>query len=361
MVWHSGKTDVTKGQLFRQVPRLLFGSGVISRLGQLLPPIGSGRLFIIDSVLEEQNIAKRLPIGHSDVVEWFPAGEHEPSTAQVDELRDRIVGRSTYLPTGVVGVGGGSTMDVAKAVSVMLTNEGSSSQYQGWDLLRRPGVFKVGVPTLAGSGAEASRTSVLTGPTKKFGINSDFSMFDAVVLDSSLISGVPRDQRLYSGMDCFIHCVESLQGTMINELARSYATQGLELCTKVFLEGGSDEELMTASFMGGASIVNSEVGVCHALSYGLSMELGFRHGFANCVVFNVLDDYYGEWVNRFRTILRAHDICIPKGVCSGLDSDAMNRMVAMTMKMERPLINALGEDWQDRFTPGEISSLYESM
>ena len=361
LVPRPGQMVMTGTRIFPQVPRLLFGSGVVSRLNELLPPVGGGRLFVVDSVLEAQNVVDRLPIDDGDEVEWFPASEHEPSTDQVDQLRDRIAGRTGGLPTAVVGVGGGSTMDVAKAVSVMLNNEGTSSQYQGWDLLRRPGVFKVGVPTLSGSGAEASRTAVLLGPEKKFGINSDHSMFNAVVLDSSLISGVPADQRFHSGMDCFIHCVESLQGSMINELSKSFASQGLELCTRVFLDGGSDDELMTASYMGGVSIVNSEVGICHALSYGLSMELGYRHGFANCVAFNVLDEFYGEWVDRFQEMLRIHQVSLPEGVCRSLDAEAVNRMVAMTLRMERPLANALGPQWHDLLTPDRIVELYERM
>ncbi|WP_000474946.1 iron-containing alcohol dehydrogenase, partial [Leptospira interrogans] len=255
----------------------------------------------------------------------------------------------------------GSTMDVAKALSVMMCNEGSASQYQGWDLVPNPGIYKIGIPTVAGSGAEASRTAVLMGKERKFGINSDHSMFDAIILDSSLIKNVPIAQRFYSGMDCYIHCVESLQGTMINELAKGNASKALELCEKVFLSDGDDDMLLTASYMGGVSIVNSEVGVCHALSYGLSLELGYRHGFANCVAFNVLDEYYGPWVDRFREMLKIHKIELPKNVCRSLDEAAMQRMVNMTLKMERPLTNALGENWKDKMTPNKIVSLYERM
>lgn len=348
-------------RVFKQVPRLLFGSGVLSRVNEVLPKEEHGRIFVVDSALRTQEIEERLALRPNDEVLWFPASHHEPSTAQVDEIRDQVAGRQAELPDAIIGVGGGSTMDVAKALSVMLTNSGSSSEYQGWDLVDRPGVFKVGVPTLSGSGAEASRTAVLMGPDRKFGINSDHSMFNAVVLDSSLIGGVPADQRFYSGMDCYIHCVESLQGTMINELARSYATQGLDLITRVFLDDGTDDELMAASFMGGVSIVNSEVGLCHALSYGLSVELGFRHGLANCLVFNVLDEYYGEWVGRFRKMMRTHAIELPSGVCRGLDDDSRSRMIEMTFRMERPLINALGETWRDQLTPQQILNLYDRM
>ena len=347
-------------RVFKQVPRILFGTGALERLSELLPARGTtSYVYVIDDVFKGSPLWARLKTAPSDRVVWFDAKTKEPSTAQVDRIRDEVAAGGA--PAAVIGIGGGSTMDVAKALSVMLNHEGSSSQYQGWDLLQRAGVFKVGVPTVSGSGSEASRTAVLMGKDKKFGINSDWSMFDAIVLDSSLVKGVPADQRFHSGMDCYIHCVESMTGTMINELSRAYADRGLELCRKVFLGEGTDDDLMVASFMGGCSIVNSEVGVCHALSYGLSLELGYRHGFANCVAFDVLEEYYGPYVTEFRSMLKRQGVTWAKGAVRKLDGAAMDRMVAMTLKMERPLTNALGPDFRDKLTPAKIKALYERM
>ena len=196
------------------------------------------------------------------------------------------------------------------------------------------------------------------GKDRKFGINSDFSMFDAIILDSDLMSSVPGEQRFYSGMDCYIHCVESLQGTMINELSRANASKALELCEKVFLGNGTADMLITASYMGGVSIVNSEVGVCHAMSYGLSMELGYRHGFANCLVFDVLDEFYPDHVGLFREMLVKHKISLPKGVTKSLSESAVERMIDMTLLMERPLTNALGDGWRKLLTRDRIADLY---
>jgi len=148
---------------------------------------------------------------------------------------------------------------------------------------------------------------------------------------------------------------------MINELSKSYASKALELCSKSFLEDYNEDEMMVASFMGGVSIVNSEVGVCHALSYGLSMELGFRHGIANCIAFNVLDDYYGVYVNDFRHMVDKSKIDLPRDVCSNMNEDKMNLMVNMTLKMERPLQNALGNKWRDILTRERIKELYWKM
>lgn len=352
-------------RIFKQVPRILFGQGAVSRLSELLPPLGGGGsyyVFVVDAIRKQAPFVKELGGSSRDAWEWFDASSGEPSTNQVDALRDKVVAdRKGVMPAAIVGIGGGSTMDVAKALSVMLTNQGSSRLYQGWDLVKNPGIFKVGVPTLAGSGAEASRTAVLMGQDRKFGINSDHSMFDAIILDPDLVAGVPVKQRFYSGMDCYIHCVESLQGTMINELARAYAERALHLCDMVFTGEGDSNQLMTASFMGGCSIVNSEVGICHALSYGLSMELHYRHGYANCIAFDVLEEYYGPWVIKFRDMMRRHGITLPKEVTKDMPTDALNRMVDMTLRMERPLTNALGQKWREIMTREKILSLYGRM
>jgi 3-deoxy-alpha-D-manno-octulosonate 8-oxidase len=127
------------------------------------------------------------------------------------------------------------------------------------------------------------------------------------------------------------------------------------------LEDGDDDMLMTASYLGGVSIVNSEVGVCHALSYGLSIELDYRHGFANCVAFNVLEDYYGPHVEPFRKMLELHNITLPKDICKNIDEDSMNRMIDMTLKMERPLTNALGDNFKEILTRDKIRALYMRM
>src|SRR5690606_4182942 len=146
----------------------------------------------------------------------FISTEEEPKTSQVDDLVKDIKNEFTQTPSGIIGIGGGTVMDMSKAVSIMLLNQGSASEYQGWDLVKHKAVYHVGVPTISGTGAEVSRTTVLTGPVRKLSINSDFTPFDQVILDPELTKGVSKNQWFYTGMDCFIHCVESLNGTFLN-------------------------------------------------------------------------------------------------------------------------------------------------
>ena len=75
-------------------------------------------------------------------------------------------------------------------------------------------------------------------------------------------------------------------------------------------------KLLTSSYLGGVSIVNSEVGICHALSYGLSLEFNLRHGYANTIVFNKLNDFYPEHFNDFKEILKKYKIELPENITS---------------------------------------------
>ena len=345
-------------KVFKNIPRILFGKGTLCRIDELIYSFEKKRIvFILDhripSVYLEQFKTKNI-----DII-TFPASKGEPTTNQVDTLTEKI--KKNNNPEVIVGMGGGSTLDVAKSVSIMLTNPGKSENYQGWDLVKNPPIHKIGIPTLPGSGSEASRTAVLFGPEKKFGINSDYSMFDGLILDSDLMKTLPKDQKFFTGMDCYIHCVESLTGTFINSLSKTYAEKALDLCTNSFLKKYNADEMIVASYLGGASIVNSEVGICHALSYGLSLEFKIRHGIANCIVFKNLGEFYDDHVEKFIKMLDISNIKLPENISKNFTKDILNRMTNMTLQMDKPLTNALGVNWKKIMTPKKIEEIYMKM
>jgi 3-deoxy-alpha-D-manno-octulosonate 8-oxidase len=245
----------------------------------------------------------------------------------------------------------------------MLTNPGSSEDYQGWDLVENPAVYHVGIPTLSGTGAEVSRTTVLNGPQKKLGINSNYTVFDQILLDPELTTDVPPEQGFYTGMDCYIHCVESLHGTYLNAFAKSYGEKALGLCREVFLEGGpeSDDKMMMASYFGGMSITYSQVGICHALSYGLSFVLGIHHGIGNCMAFDCLDEYYPEGVREFHSMMEKHEIMLPHNLLVDIDNDKLEKMIDVALMLEPLWENALGADWRRIMTKERIKELYLRM
>jgi 3-deoxy-alpha-D-manno-octulosonate 8-oxidase len=322
-------------------------------------------IFLVDHFFtEDSDLVKRVPVRGNDKV-IFVDVTYEPKTTYVDSLAGQL--KATFgTVSGIIGIGGGSAMDLAKAVSLMMNNPGSSADYQGWDLVKNPGVYKVGIPTLSGTGAEVSRTTVLTGPTKKLGMNSDFTPFDQIVLDPELTTNAPANQRFYTGMDCYIHCIESLNGTYLNEFSKSYGEKALQLCREVYVnkdgwDSDSDDKLMMASYAGGMSIAYSQVGVAHAVSYGLSYLLGTKHGIGNCIVFDKLEEYYPEGVKEFKYMVEKNKIDIPQHICAGLSDEEFDKMINVSLGMKPLWENALGKDWERVMTREKLRALYEML
>jgi 3-deoxy-alpha-D-manno-octulosonate 8-oxidase len=315
-------------------------------------------------VFEGTELVSRLPLIFNDRIIFISADE-EPKTDQVDVLVAKIKKDFTDMPSGIIGIGGGTLLDMAKAVAIMLTNKGNAHQYQGWDLVNKPSIYHVGIPTISGTGAEVSRTTVLLGPEKKLGINSDYTTFDQVLMDPDLTQGVPKEQWFYTGMDCFIHCIESLNGTFLNAFSQSYGEKSLELCKEVYLgdlkEDDARNKLMMASWHGGMSIAYSQVGVAHAMSYGLSYLLGVRHGIGNCLVFQHLEEFYPEGVALFNEMKEKHHIQLPKGICRELTNDDFNTMINVALSLEPLWENALGSEWRNIITPEKLKSIYQKI
>lgn len=352
---------------FKMVSYVVYGRGSFNQLDEILAPnrkSGAPMIFLVDHFFVGKPLINRIPIRDKDKI-LFADVSYEPKTSYVDKLAQQLKDEFGTV-SGIIGIGGGSTMDLAKAVSLMMNNPGSSSDYQGWDLVKNPGVYKAGIPTLSGTGAEVSRTTVLTGPTKKLGMNSDFTPFDQIVLDPELAANAPVNQRFYTGMDCYIHCIESLNGTFLNEFSKSYGEKALQLCQKVFVEKNkwddeSDDQLMMASYAGGMSIAYSQVGVAHAVSYGLSYLLGTKHGVGNCIVFDKLGDYYPEGVREFKMMVEKNKIEIPQRITHGLSDDQFDTMINVSLGMKPLWENALGQGWEKIMTKEKLRALYEQL
>jgi 3-deoxy-alpha-D-manno-octulosonate 8-oxidase len=353
---------------FPMVPRVIFGAGCFGQLGEILLPkrINSEApfIFLVDDVFEGSGLISRIPLIFNDQIIFISADE-EPKTDQVDALVQKIKNDYDNLPSGIIGIGGGTLLDLAKAVAIMLTNKGNAFQYQGWDLVKKPSIYHVGIPTISGTGAEVSRTTVLLGPEKKLGINSDFTTFDQVLLDPDLTKGVSKEQWFYTGMDCFIHCIESLNGTFLNAFSQSYGEKALELCKEVYLDDLQEDDarnkLMMASWHGGMSIAYSQVGVAHAMSYGLSYLLGVRHGIGNCLVFQHLKEFYPEGVELFNEMKVKHNIRLPKGICAELTNDDFEIMINVALSLVPLWENALGKEWRTIITPEKLKSIYQNI
>ena len=355
---------------FPMVPRVIFGRGSFNQLNEIVSPnrlnAKAPFIFLVDDVFKNNTwLISRISLSYEDKIVYISTKE-EPKTSEVDALVEEIILNYKERPSGIIGIGGGSVLDFAKAVSIMLANEGLSKDYQGWDLVKNPAIYHVGVPTLSGTGAEVSRTAILTGPDLKLGINSDYTPFDQVILDPELTKDVEKDQWFYTGMDCYIHCIESLNGTFLNEFSKTYGEKAFDLCKEIFLGDNlspeaSQDKLMMASWHGGMSIAYSQVGVAHALSYGLSYHLGIKHGIGNCLVFDHLEEYYPEGVAIFKAMKAKHNIKLPQGICANLSNEEFDIMINVALSLEPLWENALGKTWKKVITPEKLKALYQKI
>lgn len=355
---------------FKNIEKVVYGRGSFDMMESILAGKRSENngffVFVVDEYFHDKPLASRIPASSEDVVRFIDVDPHEPTTEQIDNLRDEVLA-ARGLPAGVIGIGGGSIMDIAKAVSLMFTNEGSSTLYQGLNLVKEPGIYHLGVPTISGTGAEVSMTAVLTGPEKKLGLKCDWTVFNQVILDPELIATVPTDKWLYTGMDTYIHCIESENGILNNAFSHAYAEQSLKLCREVYTGKNAgqtpenDDKLMVASLMGGLSLTYSEVGVCHALSYGLSKIFGEKHCYANCLAFQHLEDYYAEGVNELKGMLKRYNVTLPQGLSKGWTEDQITAMAHVAYNLPHMWHHAIGPDWKEKITIDTIRDLYKRM
>ena len=356
----------------RNVSHYRIGEGAISDLPELLITLRNHNnqhvIFCIDDFFYNNNeFLKKL--GGIDGDEYiFVPTEEEPSTDYVDNQISKLNNKKFNNPSAVIGIGGGTTMDIAKAISNLLTNKGKASDYQGWDLVKKPGVFKIAIPTLSGTGAEATRTCVMINKSNglKLGMNSDFTVFDQIIMDPNLTKTVPRDQYFYTGMDAYIHCMESLNGSFRNAIGDSFSSQTITLCREVFsgdnmMSDKNRSKMMVASYLGGCAIATSYVGVVHPFSAGLSVVLGIHHCLANCIVMGVMQEFYKLEYIEFWNIVKKHKIHIPKGICENLSDKDYEKLYQSTIIHEKPLTNALGVEFKKILTKEKVIKLFKEM
>ncbi|MDR2488151.1 MAG: iron-containing alcohol dehydrogenase [Desulfovibrio sp.] len=354
----------------KNVPYYMLGFGAFSHLGELLEPKraeGGPVFFYVDHYFQDKELAGKLPAAPGDKVFFVDTGS-EPTVEFVDDLADAAKAMlNGGLPCCLVGIGGGATLDTAKAVGNLLTNPGKAEAYQGWELVKNPAVYKIGVPTLAGTGAEVSRTCVLTNMRRKLklGMNSDYTVYDQLLLDPSLTRTVPRDQFFFTGMDTFMHCFESYRGGYRNIIVDTLSQTAITMCREIFLASGDMmreenlEKMTVASYIGGMAAGN--VGVVHPLSAGLSIVLHLPHGKANCYALSVLKDIYPEEYDQFTEMMARQKVVLPRGICADLTDEQYDALYQGTIIHEKPLNNALGPDFRQILTKKRLIAMFKSM
>ena len=274
--------------------RIFFGRGGISALGELALEMGSKRFLLVgDSALASNGTLDRAVQslrGAGLQGETYQGVEPEPYLDNADDAA--ALGRNLQADL-VVGMGGGSVMDTAKAAAVLLTNDGSAGDYIGLDRVNSPGTRTIMIPTTAGTGSEVTFTAVFTNrQTKaKGGINSPHLFPDTALLDPELTLSCPPNVTAATGMDALTHAVESVTSKSSSVFTEALALEavrliGANLRRAVFHAEDIEarEQMLLGSLLGGLALADAGVGAAHALAYPLGGLFRIPHGLANAVL-----------------------------------------------------------------------------
>lgn len=284
-----------------QPTRIWFGQGVIKELPQVVRDLGGSKVFVVvDPGLGTAGVLDKVtaPLAAAGIAfEVYDGVAPEPGLMLADTGADRA---RDFGADCVVGVGGGSAMDVAKAISILLTNGGVAEDYIGLGKIKKPGVPKIMIPTTAGTGAEVTFTAVFINEktSSKAGMNGDPLYPEAAVLDPELTLSLPPAVTAATGIDAFTHALEAYVSVQAHQLSDMYALEAISLISRnlpqAYANGANLEarsNMLLGSLLGGKALATAGVGLVHAMAYPLGGMFNIPHGLANAVLLPFVVDY----------------------------------------------------------------------
>jgi len=271
------------------------GQGALEHLSNEVKRFAAGKVLLItDAGVQSAGMDKEIAqiIGEAGArVDVFAAVEAEPGTETVDQVGQLVREKGYEL---LVGLGGGSPMDVTKAASVLATNGGSIRDYAGIELIPRQGIPTIFIPTTAGTGSEVTQNAIFAFKEEqvKKGIVSRYLLPQVAIVDPVLTLSCPPRLTAATGVDALVHAVESYTALKATPQTDIYALEAIRLISanlRTAVSNGSDldarEKMATGSFFAGVSLANAGVGAVHALAYPLGGKFHVSHGVSNALLF----------------------------------------------------------------------------
>ncbi len=268
-----------------------FGPGTLRSLAGLVK--GKSVLLLSDKGVRQSGITGRVAAicaEHARSLYEYADVPPEPSEDQVSEAASLVDGKNV---SAVVAVGGGSVMDMAKLVAVMMNGgPGIDDLFRGTVPARRT-IGLIMLPTTAGTGAEATPNAIVYRPAQqlKVGIVRDAFIPDHVILDPELLAGLPAPITASTGLDALCHALECYVSNKANAVSDLFAVEAVRLIfrslRRCFADGRDIEargEMLLASFYAGICIASSGTNAVHALSYPLGGRYRIPHGISNAVL-----------------------------------------------------------------------------
>jgi len=318
-----------------QPTQIQFGIDSIKNLGQTVIDFGgSNVLLVIDPGLVQAGLVNRItaPLDSLSInYTIYDSIDPEPGLKLADQ------GCKLAQTKGcdcVVGAGGGSAMDVAKAISILLTNGGEAVDYIGLGKIKQDGVPKIMIPTSSGTGAEVTFTAVFINEEtgSKAGMNGDPLYPDAAILDPALTVSLPPHVTAFTGIDALTHALEAYTSTQAHVISEMYSLEAIRLISsnlpKAYANGDNIEArsaMLMGSLLGGKALATAGVGLVHAMAYPMGGMFGIPHGLANAALL--------PYVVEFNLIGNMEKFC-DLAVAMGEEIDGLTDREASSLAVE---------------------------
>jgi len=275
-----------------QPQKIVFGTGCIQTLVDDYKKLGFKQLFVLTAPpilpLIQQPLDELRTAGVN--IEVFDQIMAEPTLNDFNNILERA---RQFGADSVVGIGGGSVLDVAKLVAAFAQSEQQAADSFGTGFIKAKGLWFACLPTTAGTGSEVSPNAILLDERDhlKKGIVSPYLIADAAYVDPQLTWTVPAKVTADTGMDALTHCIEAYTNKFAHPAVDIYALQGIRLISANLLRAVKDgkdvearEALALGSLYGGLCLGPVNTAAVHALSYPLGGEFHIPHGLSNAIL-----------------------------------------------------------------------------
>ncbi len=330
-----------------------FGAGSVKKIGEVLKGIQAKKvLCVYDQGVKQagivDNVLAYLKESNIEAVEFSKVVPNPPDTI----LEEGANLAKKEEVDAIVAVGGGSPIDAAKAINILVTNPGPIHQYEGVNLVTNPTKPLIAIPTTAGTGSEVTGVTVITDTTgdKKMVIAGRHCGADVALLDPELTVALPPAVTAATGMDALTHAIESYVSKFSSVPTEVNALKAIELIANNLEEAynnGSNIEARTnmllGSLLAGYAFNSSFLGLVHGIAHPLSVYCGLPHGIANASTLPYVMAFNAEEPSVQK---RFKDIAIAMGIdVAGLsNAEASNKTIeAIKVLSEKVNIPTLSE------------------
>jgi alcohol dehydrogenase class IV len=358
---------------FNSTKGIRFGKDIsLQTIDEVSGLLGSNILFVTDPGLNKLGLANKVlsSLRHTSNVTVFHEVEADPSRSTLFKVID--LGKDIKC-TGIIGFGGGSSMDVAKLAALILGSQENLDEAWGVANAKGPRLPLVLYPTTAGTGSEVTPISIITqDDLEKKGVSSPIILPDLAILDPLLTLGLPPHITAATGIDAMVHAIESYASKSLNNnpMSKIFAKEALRLLggaiTKAVSDGNNEDarsDMLLGSMLAGASFGNSPVAGVHALAYPIGGTYHIPHGLSNALVlphvlrFNITEPIAAQHYSEIAPIIfpeiktntanqdiaanfieklaslsqslcleqRLRDVNIPESACETMAKDAMKQ------------------------------------